>query len=113
MKENIIFKDIAIAQAVPLLQVIRSSKVLKKASCPTLKLTTTTKKYLDQYFFFSHHTIWHFEIIDQLKAELWKKYTVTQKLALGLNLEPLAYESCALPMSYTEKMEKIVLIAQL
>ena len=24
---------------------------------------------------------------------------------VGLNLEPLGYESCALPMSYTEKME--------
>ena len=58
---------------------------------------------------FSYHTIWHFEIIDQLKAEIWKKYSVTQKLALGLNPEPMGHESCTLPMSYTEKMEKLFL----
>ena len=59
--------------------------------------------------FVSHHIIWHFEIIDQLKAEIWKKYTVTQKLVQDLNLELLGCESCALPMSYTEKMEKLFL----
>ena len=31
---------------------IRSNRVLKKASCPTLKLTTTTKKYLEQSCFY-------------------------------------------------------------
>ena len=43
--------------------------------------------------------------MDQSTAELPKETVRNIKFALGLNPNPLDYEPCTLPMSYTNKME--------
>ena len=46
-------------------------------------------------------------MMDQSTAELLKETVRNIKFALGLNPNPLDYEPCTLPMSYTNKMEII------
>ena len=46
-----------------------------------------------------------FEMMDQSTAELPNETVRNIKFVLGLNPNPLDYEPCTLPMSYTNKME--------